>query len=214
MEVKGFKDTIKWYDENAERYSRAIEDYGQQGEIDEFALLLPKGAKVLDAGCAAGRDSRLLSKKGLNVTGIDLSVGLIEAARRGNPNLEFVQGDFLNLPFSDSCFDGIWAHASLLHLETVDDVKKALSEFSRVLKRSGVIHVLVKAQTDEKKFVVVSDTLSEHDRFFQFFKEKEIRDLLNQAGFETEKIEQYKEIDKNPKGRPEVEWILYLGKKK
>lgn len=44
--------------------------------------------------------------------------------------------------------------------------------------------------------------------FFQYFTKPELQNLLKEAGFESISIEQYKEIDKNPKGQPEVEWIF------
>ncbi len=213
MQVKGFKDTIEWYNQNAEQYAQATFQTASPEEIDQFAKLLPAGAKVLDAGCGAGRDTDFLSQKGLKATGLDLSSGLIQVARKTFPNLEFIEGNMLSMPFPDQDFDGLWSHASLLHLETVDDVKKALKEFNRVMKQSGVLHVLVKAQTGESKTAVVTDSLSKHDRFFQYFTKQEVENLLKDAGFDLISIEQYKETDKNAKGRPEVEWILALARK-
>ena len=91
--------------------------------------------------------------------------------------------------------------------------KKALSEFHRVLSSKGILHVLVKAQTGDNKTAIVLDTTSKHERFFQYFSQEEIKKLLEEAGFETFKIEQYNERDKDPKGRTEVEWILSLSRK-
>jgi ubiquinone/menaquinone biosynthesis C-methylase UbiE len=213
MEIKGLEDTVHWYDEHAQEYSKAVEPLPQLDEIDEFSSLLPKDARVLDVGCAGGRDSKLLAKRGFEVTGVDLSSGLIGVAKKKSPDIEFVQANFLDLPFPENSFEGVWAQASLLHLESVEDVKKALSEFFRVLKKKGVVHITVKAQTGEDKFAVVSDKLSKHDRFFQFFRKEEVEKLLEEAGFEPEKVEQTKETEKNPEGRPEVEWIRYLGRK-
>ncbi len=213
MKVKGFTDTIEWYNQNAEQYAQTTEQHPSPEQIEAFVSLLPSKGKVLDAGCGGGRDTQLLQNKGLKAIGIDLSSGLVKVAKERHPRVEFVEGSFLDLPFDDNSFDGVWAHASLLHLETVAEVKRALSEFNRVLKPDGVIHTLVKAQTGAEKTAVVSDSLSNHDRFFQYFTQKEITTLLNEAGFVGTTIEQYKEIDKDPKGRPEVEWILALSKK-
>lgn len=213
MKVKGFQDTIDWYNQNADQYAQATFQTASPEEIDQFAKRLSEGAKVLDAGCGGGRDTDLLSKKGLKVIGLDLSSGLINVARKTFPELEFIEGNMLSLPFSDSDFDGIWSHASLLHLETIEEVKKALSEFNRVMKLTAVLHVLVKAQTGESKTTIVTDSLSNHDRFFQYFTKTELQSLLKGSGFDLISIEQYKESDKNPKGRPEVEWILVLARK-
>lgn len=213
MQVKGFKDTIEWYNQNADQYARTTFQTASPDEIDRFANLLFVGAKVLDAGCGGGRDTNLLTKKGLKVIGLDLSSGLIKVARKTFPELEFIEGNMLSLPFPDSDFDGVWSHASLLHLETSDEVKKALQEFNRVMKQSAVLHVLVKAQTGEFKTAVVTDSLSKHDRFFQYFTELELQNLLKESGFDLISIEHYKETDRDPKGRPEVEWILALTRK-
>ena len=212
MKIKGFQDTINWYNQNATKYSRSILNYVSLDQLKEFTDLI-SFKRILDAGCAAGRDSKILSENGLNVTGIDISLELVKIAKKNNPNIAFIKGDFLDLPFEKNSFGGIWAHASLLHLETIEDVKKALVEFYRVLKTKGIIHIIVKAQLKGKKFTVVSDKLSKHNRFFQYFTSQEVESLTKQAGFKKIKLEQYKEIDKNSKGRNNVEWIYYLGKK-
>ena len=213
MQIKGFRDTINWYNQNAQVYSKSILNYSSPEQIDEFVKLVPKSTKVLDAGCASGRDSKFLLDKGINVIGIDLSLELIKIAKKNYPDIKFVEGNFLNLPFIDKMFGGIWAHASLLHFENTEDVFKALSEFYRVLMKNGIIHVLVKAQTTINKYNIVIDKLSKHNRFFQFFTKEEIKDLLQRSSFKIIKLEHYREIDKNPNGRPEVEWIVCLGKK-
>jgi ubiquinone/menaquinone biosynthesis C-methylase UbiE len=173
-EVRGFSDTIAWYDANAEKYAINIESFPSGDLLDRFAKAVGRGGKVLDAGCAAGRDCGLLKDRGLVPAGIDLSEPLIEIARNKHPDIEFRQGNILNLPFEDESFDGVWAHASLVHFETTEEVVKALREFNRVLKPDGVIHVFVKQQLGDEKTSVVSDKLSGHDRFFQWFTGDEV----------------------------------------
>ncbi len=63
------------------------------------------------------------------------------------------------------------------------------------------------------KTAVVKDTFSNHERFFQYFTKEELEHLLTSAGFRIDQIEEYREIDRNPEGRPEVGLILALGKK-
>ena len=40
MQVKGFKDTIEWYNQNAEQYAQATFQTASPEEIDQFAKLL------------------------------------------------------------------------------------------------------------------------------------------------------------------------------
>lgn len=205
----GFEDTIKWYDENAEKYLTKQEKVPCLDLIEKFVGVVGQDALVLDAGCAGGRDSKLLKEKGLNPVGVDLSKSLIEIAKEKNPDIDFVQANFLELPFDDNSFDGVWAHASLLHLETTEEVLQALQEFYRVLKRDGVLHVFVKQQQGEKT-AVVSDKLSGHDRFFQFFTKEEIKNLLEKVGF---KIEILEDNYRGTAGRSELKWVLSLARK-
>lgn len=213
MKVSGFKDTIAWYNNNATQYAKNIGEDVATDQIEEFIATIPSKGNILDAGCAAGRDSRVFQDRGFNVTGVDLSPGLLEIAQSNNPDIHFVEGDFRNLPFEKESFDGIWSHASLLHLETQSDVKLALTEFNRILKFNGVLHVLVKEQTTEQSTAVVSDAKSGHDRFFQYFTPSNLTKLLDQSGFNLIKIDQYIETDRFPNGRPEVKWILSLSRK-
>lgn len=122
-------------------------------------------------------------------------------------------GNMLKLPFIDRTFDGIWSNASLVHFETTNEVRAALSEFSRVLKDSGILHILVKSQIDTKT-KVVSDKLTNHDRFFQFFTLSELEKLLSETGFKVIKIKEYNEIESMPHGRPDIKLIWCLAQKR
>ncbi len=212
----GFDKTIDWYNQNAKKYADAsIDAFSPQDreQLEEFSKLLKNNSKILDAGCGSGRDTVYLSKKGFNVIGIDMSSGLINEAKIRFPNYQFKIGDLRKLLFENSELDAIWAHASLLHFETIDDISQSLNEFNRVLKSEGVLHILVKAQKGKNKTAIVSDSISKHDRFFQYFTEREISNFVTKSGFNILRIEQYSEIDKNPKGRPGVDWILVLARK-
>lgn len=213
MSVNGLKDTIDWYDSHAEQYAEAGALYFDMNHITTFASKLPSGASVLDAGCGVGRDANILTKQGLSVTGLDLSKGLLRVASKRFPDISFIYGNLLKLPFDDAHFDGVWSNTSLLHLETVNDVKQSLAEMYRVLKQPGLIHVVVKAQTGKDKTAVVSDKLSGHDRFFQYFTLDEMRGLLREAGFTIILSKEYSEIETITHGRPEVKLIWCLAQK-
>jgi ubiquinone/menaquinone biosynthesis C-methylase UbiE len=209
MKIHGFKDTIAWYNSNAQLYSKNITSHPPIEDINKMISLLPQHTTVLDAGCAAGRDCQVFYDKQINIVGIDISKGLLEEARTNNPQIEFVEGNLLNLPFADTSFGGVYSHASLLHLETVEEVRKALQEYNRVLVPHGILYLYVKKNTTNQKFAIVNDILSGHDRFFQYFTLEEIDTLIKQAHFE--KIELYESAD--PTGRKEVTWITCFAKK-
>ena len=207
MKVTDAASTIAWYDENAEQYARNLAPHPASPEfIDKFVSYLD-GTNVLDAGCSPGRDSILLSGQGLDVTGLDLSEGLIRIAKAAYPRITFIQGDFLSLPFEDNVFDGVWSHASLVHMQTKQDAEDALAEFNRVLNINGVLFVFVK--TSEKETDVVVDKLSRHDRFFRYYSQEEMTGMLKSQGFEI--LESFQSDD--PAGRKDVKWLVFYARK-
>jgi len=210
---KNFQDTIKWYDQNAHEYAKAREKRFAEKEIEEFSSYLPKGARILDAGCGTGRDAMRLFISGFKVVGIDISRGMLEIARNNYPSIQFIEGDLRKLPFKEGEFDGIWAIASLVHFETISDVEKVLSEFYRVLVPAGVIRILVKAQKGSEKTKIVFNKDSLIHRFFRYFKKEEIEELVKKAGFEIIKSEQYREIERVIQGKQGREWISILARK-
>jgi ubiquinone/menaquinone biosynthesis C-methylase UbiE len=210
----GLKQTIEWYNKNAKLYDVQSSKYSSLAQINDFVRLLPPKAKILDAGCGSGRDSDLLVKKSLEVIGLDLSTSLISLAKIKYPNIKFVVGNFLDLPFPNNSFNGVWAHASLVHLESVADVKKALKEFNRVLKSTGVIHVLVKANNNNERFEVVGDKLTGNSkRFFQYFRKEELKSLIEEIEFNIIKLYEFRDIYSEEKYFKPLKWILCLAKK-
>lgn len=209
MKVTGNKDTINWYDANAEKYAADSDGITFEKTAQQFLEKLHPNPKILEAGCGSGRDAITLSELGAEVTGIDASEGLIEVAKKKSSDIGFLVGNFLNLPFPDETFDGVWSHASLVHLDTISDVKSALSEFYRVLKNEGYLYVLVKKQNGDEKTAVVSDSLSNHDRFFRYYTEEELQTLLEKAGFTVTEVKTKEDVH----GRNEVTWLKLLAKK-
>jgi SAM-dependent methyltransferase len=66
------------------------------------------GARALDLGCGAGRHSRYLASKGLQVTGVDLAASSIKEARNSeHAGLRFFRHD-MRVPFGRQAFDYVF----------------------------------------------------------------------------------------------------------
>lgn len=94
-----------------------------------------KKLKILDAGCGPGASLIYLSQFG-EVTGVDISE---EALRFAKKRGKVKKGDIANLPFEEETFDVVVCLDVLYHKWV--NVKKAISEMKRVLKKSGILFI-------------------------------------------------------------------------
>lgn len=89
---------------------------------------------VLDAGCGSGLFSSMVIKSGAQLIGVDAASGLLELARRRNPENNFLEEDLEALPFADKTFDIV---AGFNSFQYAGSFEKALAEATRVLKPGG-----------------------------------------------------------------------------
>ncbi|TWT33578.1 Malonyl-[acyl-carrier protein] O-methyltransferase [Posidoniimonas corsicana] len=95
-----------------------------------------RGLRVLDLGCGTGRHALWLAAAGANVTAVDFSSGMLDAARvkPGAERVEFVQLDLHEpLPYAEA-FDLL---VSGLVLEHVSDLPRLFSAAYATLKPGG-----------------------------------------------------------------------------
>ncbi len=97
------------------------------------------GDSILDACCGTGDLAIACARAGGRVTGLDFSERMLDRARRKAPELEWVQGDLLALPFDDASFD---AATVGFGVRNVEDLERALAELRRVLRNGGRVGIL------------------------------------------------------------------------
>ena len=100
----------------------------------------PSGRTFLDVAAGPGNVAHQLVAHGArHVTALDLSYNMLaEGARRGLPDVDWVNGDAQHLPFPDASFDGVTISFGL---RNVPDPERALAEFARVTRPGGVLVV-------------------------------------------------------------------------
>ena len=97
------------------------------------------GDAVLDAACGTGDLAIACAREGGRVTGLDFAERMLERARRKAPELEWVRGDMLDLPFADATFD---AATVGFGVRNVADLELGLRELRRVLRPEGRLGIL------------------------------------------------------------------------
>lgn len=100
------------------------------------SLGLRPGATVVDLACGTGDLCRELSGHGLTPIGVDLSFGMLAAARTDAP---LVHGDALRLPLPDACVDGVTCGFALRNFVSLPPF---FAELARVVRPGGRIALL------------------------------------------------------------------------
>jgi SAM-dependent methyltransferase len=108
------------------------------------------GGPVTEIGCGAGRITAFLHAAGLDAEGIDLSPGMLAAARRDYPGLRFTEGDMLRLDLPDESRAGIVAWYSIIHLPR-ELVPEALDGFARTLVPGGYLQLAFQVGGDDPR---------------------------------------------------------------
>jgi SAM-dependent methyltransferase len=160
-----------------------------------FRERLPASGPVLDLGAGPCLDSAELRSLGLRVISVDRSRQMLIAAQQEvlGPR---VQADMRQLPCRPDCIAGVWASASLLHLDR-DELGPAVCGIRDVLVPSGVLFVSLKygsgGSWDTSKYG------PDAPRWFTYWSEEDVDASLRSAGFEilesaTQEIQQQRWI--------------------
>jgi len=103
--------------------------------FEAVSEVIPKGERILEAGCGIGTIVYGLTASGWRCTGVDFAAGTIEAVKSIEPEIDIVVGDVRALPFPDGSFRGYISAGVIEHFH--DGYGEILSEMDRVLKPGG-----------------------------------------------------------------------------
>ncbi len=173
--------TIKSFDELAQDYAKSRMDIGIVQHLADFFLRQLTGKKILDVGCGPGRDAKYFAEHGCSVVGIDLAENFVAIPAALNILVaRFMRMDMRALAFPAESYDGVWACASLHHIPK-EEAAKALLEFHRVLRNTGVVLVSVRNGTGEE--VVQRKIDKFKPKFFSYYTQEQLKAAVQAAGF-------------------------------
>ena len=150
-EVITDEDVVRPWNENAEYWVSGYDEYGDrnrkyQSDPVLFELLGPvEGLRILDAGSGNGYLCRLLTKRGAQMVGVELSERFFEIAGKYESEeplgIRYHNGTISKLPYiEDQSFDAIVSNYVLMDCS---DYEGAISEFWRVLKPGGIVVIVI-----------------------------------------------------------------------
>lgn len=177
---------IKCYNDTADNYAAERIDELSKKHFDrlllkEFASVNKDKGLCADFGCGPGQTTKFLYDHGIkDIIGVDISSGMIDAARRLFPKIKFETGDLLKVPYASNYFGSALAFYAIVHF-TYDQIKIAFSEVNRVLKIGGQFLFSFHVGNETVHFDKAGDIDVDIDLFF--FQTEQIIELLHETGF-------------------------------
>lgn len=104
---------------------------------------------VLDAGCGRGAYFRALTDRVPDgaLFGLDLTAGALQGAVDRFPTVPVLVGDVQSIGMADASIDVVLSAHSLYHVPHID---RAIAEFRRILKPSGVLLAIYDSDVDDQ----------------------------------------------------------------
>lgn len=148
---------------------------------------IPEGSKILDAGCAEGRNLHYFLSNHYEIEAIDhypMAIRLMEMVAKsrkyeGKARLNAMVGDVRDLPYPNDSFDVVFAIALLHCMDNQQAIGQAMEQFHRVLKPNGLLILQTAAQTDSQQEAYQEEVLYR-------ISEPELENLLHHYSFELE----------------------------
>lgn len=185
--AKSFGDAADSYDEFAKIQHRVAAQLLSQCPIDHKQ-------HVLDLGCGTGYCLPVLAQRysKAQITGADLSQGMLDFAHGSFPQFQYEIADAENLPFVPESFDLIFSNFAV---QWCDDFSQVLKQAYSVLKPGG--HLLLSTLADgtlaelKKAWASVDDL----QHVNEFETADNLEKYIDDSGFEVENISCHTELD-------------------
>ncbi len=155
-----------------------------------FQFLSPQhDGLYIDIGCGTGNYTIALADRGLNFYGAEPSEKMLNIARSRYGSVNWFLGQAEQIPLDGNLFDGAIATLTIHHWT---DIKKALKEIHRVLKKDAKM-VFFTATPEQMKGYWLNHYFPKmlEDSILQMPSFNMINDALAEAGFIITEIEKY-----------------------
>jgi ubiquinone/menaquinone biosynthesis C-methylase UbiE len=181
-----FKQTQSAYDQIVLEFARKNHTSLDGDLLAQAKVLVQhvgRNGHILDIGCGTGRDMAFFESRGIAVTGLDLSAGMLAFAHQE------VKGglalmNMCRIGFRKAFFDGAWSCASLLHVPK-QAAPMALQEMRRVLKPGGMLILTIQQGNSESWDEGYVECVK---RFFARYPAGEMKNMLTNNGFSVRTV--------------------------
>ena len=214
--VRMFDSIAKNYDLVNRVLTFGIDKNWRKSAIKKTLELIDKNdVKILDVACGTGDMIEIFkkeaSKKNINLTicGLDPSIGMLAQAKKRFPEVKFYKAYATDIPCESNSLDGV---SISFGIRNVVEIKKAISEFNRVLKKGGIVTVLEFTKANKanklrkcvdfysnKILPKIGGFLSKNKEAYtylpnsieNFYTSEELASLFKKGGFKIEKLSSF-----------------------
>jgi ubiquinone/menaquinone biosynthesis C-methylase UbiE len=164
-------------------------------DLIERARPIGPSARALDLGCGTGIVARLLRERlggAARVTGLDANPQMLATARAIAPEIAWVEGNAVALPFDDAAFELVFCQEML---QFAPDRAAAVREMRRVLAPGGHLHLSTwRARRENPLHEALGVVAERHlgasnDRRYALGDGEALRALLVDGGFTDVRVE-------------------------
>lgn len=138
------EDVASMFDEVAERYdlTNDVLSFGQTARWRKKlveSLSVQPGEAVLDLAAGTGSSTLPFHRLGAHAVACDFSMGMLQVGKRKHPEMSFIAGDGMNLPFAEASFDAVTISFGLRNIASPET---GLAEMLRVAKPGGRLAIM------------------------------------------------------------------------
>jgi 2-polyprenyl-3-methyl-5-hydroxy-6-metoxy-1,4-benzoquinol methylase len=191
MSIDKTTKTIEAYNKNAQKFVDkflTFKPYQEKLAMFQQKYLTGSNMTVLDIGCGPGHHPQYLYSlnNDLQITGIDLSLQMLEIARGLAPDCSFNSGDMRNLT-DNIKYDAIIASFCIVHL-TEAELQEFIANLSRLLNPHGYLYLSF-VEGDRSGFI--KPDFFDDKIYFNFFQRHRIIELLKSNHFKINELYEY-----------------------
>lgn len=198
---------IEVFDKNANLYQEKFMNVDLYKEsLDFFVDSLPsKSASILELGCGPGNITRHLLNKNphLKITGTDLSVNMLELAKKNNPSAKFQMLDCRDLHKIKDKYDAL-VFGFCLPYVTKEEAIKMIHDGAKILNPGGLLYISTMEDDYTKSELQTGSTGDQV--FIHYHQENYLRETLEKEGFQITHLSRKEYVDGN--GKNVVDLIL------